>query len=88
VRSLFIGHGAERTREGQLLRLLRQCCCVRSSRKRLFRGRRLLHRQYRIYPAAGMNACEVDKKGRSKLHPDLVQLENGSREMVRSHVVL
>ena len=72
VRALFIRLGAERTPEGQSLRLLREWLSpvqrTQFAKKGYFEvvggdtGK-----QYRIYPGAMSNVCEIDEKGRPRL---------------------
>ena len=72
VRALFIRLGAERTPEGRSLRLLREWLSpvqrTQFAKKGYFEvvggdtGK-----QYRIYPGAMLNVCEIDEKGRPRL---------------------
>src|SRR6516225_8202503 len=72
TRALFIRHGAERTPEGRSLLLLRAWLSP-AQRAQLAESGYFevvggdTGRQYRIYAGAGMNVCEVDKKGRPTL---------------------
>ena len=72
TRALYIRHGAESTPEGQSLRLLRQW--LSPAQRAQFAEKGYFEvvggdtgRQYRIHAGAGMNVCEVDKKGRPTL---------------------
>lgn len=72
VRRLFISHGAERTPEGRSLRLLREW--LSPAQRTQFAERGYFEvvggetgKQYRIYPGAMANVCEVDGRGRPRL---------------------
>jgi len=71
VRALLIRHGAEKTPEGRSLRLLRQWLSP-AQRARLAESGYFevvgcdTGTQYRIYPGAMSNVCEIDEKGRPR----------------------
>ncbi len=72
IRALFIRHGAEGTPEGRSLRLLRQW--LAPAQRTQFAQKGYFEvvggdtgKQYRIYPGAMSNVCELDEKGRPKL---------------------
>ena len=72
MRALFIRHGAEKTPEGRSLRLLRDWLSpvqrAQFAKKGYFEvvgGE--TGKQYRIYPGAMSNVCEIDEKGRPGL---------------------
>jgi hypothetical protein len=72
VRALFIRLGAERTPEGRSLRLLREW--LSPAQRTQFAKRGYFEvvggetgTQYRIYPGAMSNVCEIDEKGRPRL---------------------
>jgi hypothetical protein len=72
VAALFIRYGAERTPEGRSLQLLRRWLSPSQRAQFAETGYFVVvgcdtGRQYRIYPGAGMNICEVDEKGRPRL---------------------
>src|SRR5260370_25803299 len=69
VRALFIRLGAERTPEGRSLRLLREW--LSPAQRTQFAKRGYFEvvgggtgKQYRIYPGAMANVCEIDAKSR------------------------
>jgi hypothetical protein len=68
IRALFLRHSAERTPEGRSLRLL--STWLSPAQRAHFTEEGYFEvvggdtgKQYRIYPGAGMNVCEVDEKG-------------------------
>jgi len=72
IRALFLRHGDESTPEGRSLRLLR--AWLSPAQRAHFAEKGYFEvvggdtgRQYRIHAGAGMNVCEVDKKGRPTL---------------------
>ena len=72
VRALFIRLGAERTPEGRSLRLLREW--LSPAQRTQFAKRGYFEvvggetgKQYRIYPGAMSNVCEIDEKGHPRL---------------------
>ncbi|OKO84782.1 hypothetical protein AC629_20500 [Bradyrhizobium sp. NAS80.1] len=72
IRALFIRHGAETTPEGRSLLLLRHW--LSPAQRAQFAERGYFEvvgsdtgTQYRIYPGAATNVCEVDDRGRPKL---------------------
>ena len=72
VRALLIRHGAEKTPEGRSLQLLRQWLSP-AQRARLAESGYFevvgcdTGTQYRIYPGAMSNVCEIDEKGRPRI---------------------
>jgi hypothetical protein len=72
VRALFIRLGAERTPEGRSLRLLQEWLSPVQRTQFVKKGYFEVvggdtGKQYRIYPGATSNVCEIDKNGRPKL---------------------
>jgi hypothetical protein len=72
VRALFIRLGAERTPEGRSLRLLREW--LAPAQRTQFAKKGYFEvvggetgKQYRIYPGAMSNVCEIDEKGHPRL---------------------
>jgi hypothetical protein len=72
ISALFLRHGAQSTPEGRSLRLLR--AWLSPAQRAHFTEKGYFEvvggdtgKQYRIYPGAGMNVCEVDEKGRPTL---------------------
>ena len=72
VRALYIRCGAERTPEGRSLRLLREW--LSPLQRTQFANKGYFEviggdtaKQYRIYPGAMANVCEIDEKGRPRL---------------------
>jgi len=69
IKALLLRHGAENTPEGRSLLLLR--AWLSPAQRVQFADKGCFEvvggdtgKQYRICPGAGMNVCEVDKKGR------------------------
>jgi hypothetical protein len=72
VRALFVKRGIENTPEGRSLDLLRSWLSPVQRKQLVEMGYFEVvgvatGKQYRIYPGAGMNVCEVDEKGRPML---------------------
>ncbi|MET4800310.1 hypothetical protein ABIA96_002882 [Bradyrhizobium sp. LB11.1] len=72
TRALFVRHGAERTPEGRSLGLLRHWLSPLQQAQFAEKGYFEVvggdtGRQYRIYPGAMTNVCELDEKGRPKV---------------------
>lgn len=72
LRSLFIGHGAERTPEGRSLRLLREWLSPAQWAQFAAKGYFEVvggdtGKHYRIYAGASTNVCEIDEKDRPTL---------------------
>jgi hypothetical protein len=72
VRALFVRLGAERTPEGRSLRLLREW--LSPAQRAQFAERGYFEvaggdtgKQYRIYPGAMSNVCEIDENDRPKV---------------------
>jgi hypothetical protein len=72
ISALFHRHRAQSTPEGRSLRLLRAWLSPAQQAHFVEKGYFEVvggdtGKQYRIYPGAGMNVCEVDEKGRPTL---------------------